>query len=103
MLQKFLNIFKDEEDSDPEQEHPDIRKPGHIVNEMYKNPKLETWYSKKRERHILKKIKSQMLPPLTESPEAADKSTVEAAEQEGTAEMVKDFLFVREKESKWYY
>jgi len=44
-----------------------------------------------------------MLPPLTESPEAADKSTVEAAEQEGTAEMVKDFLFVREKESKWYY
>ena len=23
-----------------------------------KNPKLETWYSKKRERRILKKIKS---------------------------------------------
>jgi len=58
MLQKFLNIFKDEEDSDPGQEPSETRKPGHIVNEMYKNPKLETWYSKKRERRILKKIKS---------------------------------------------
>jgi len=42
MLQKFLNIFKDEEDSDPGQEPSETRKPGHIVNEMYKNPKLET-------------------------------------------------------------
>lgn len=42
MFQKFLNIFKDEEDSDPEHETCDMRKPSHIVNEMYKNPKLES-------------------------------------------------------------
>jgi hypothetical protein len=42
-------------------------------------------------------------PPEAESPEAVDRSRLEGAEQEGAADMVMDFLFVREKESKWYY
>ena len=61
MLQRFINIFKDEEDSD----HGGNETPGKpklTVSEVCRNPKLETWYSKeinqKRERRILKKIKS---------------------------------------------
>ena len=48
-----------------------------------------------------------MLPTLSESPdklsESPDKSTQEATDQEGKSEMVKDFLFVREKKEKWCY
>jgi hypothetical protein len=51
---------------------------------------------------MLKKIQSQMIQPL-EDPLNISESAGATTDQEGTAEMVKDFLFVREKESKMYY